>query len=191
LFTKGGFFLEPLVSQVSAFTATIVIGVVAGFCYDYYRVVREIYRLKKAGAVLGDVIFWLVTTVVVFFLLLRGNWGELRLYVFIGLGLGVLLYFRFLSRGVSRLVRYKFFLVHKTWALLVKAALFLWMAVLFPFRLLILIISYPLNFLSGLAQKSRRKLGTIFHKLVGGRLEAGLRRVKSKLSRLAFWKKKH
>lgn len=182
--------MEPLVSQFSAFAATIVIGVVAAFCYDYYRVVREIYRLRKAGGVLGDVIFWLVTTAVVFFLLLRGNRGELRLYVFIGLGLGALLYFRFITGIVSRLVRYKFLLAHKTWALLVKAVLFLWMAVLFPFRLLILIISYPLHFLSTLARKSHRKLRTIIHKLVGGRLEDGLRRVKSKLSRLAFREKK-
>lgn len=182
--------MEPLVSQVSAFAATIIVGVVAGFCYDYYRVVREIFRLKKVGTCLGDVIFWLVTTALVFLLLLRGNWGEVRLYVFVGLGLGAFLYYRLLSGAVSRLVRYKFLLLHKTWEMLVKLVLFLWMAVLYPFRLFVLIISYPLNFLRGLFKKAGRKLKAAFYNLIGRRVELVARRIKSKLSSLAFWKKK-
>ena len=182
--------MESLVNQTYAFAVTVVIGVTAGFCYDYYRVVRGVFRLKKVGTCLGDVLFWLVTTAMVFFMLLRGNWGEVRLYVFAGIGLGAFIYYRLFSRAMSRLVRFKFFLFHKTWELFIKALVFLWMVILFPFRLLILALSYPVGFLGGLFKKARRKLKTFFYNLVGRKVEQGINRVKSKLARLVFWKKK-
>lgn len=182
--------MDSLVSQVHAFAATIVIGIVAGFCYDYYRVVRTVFRLKKVGTYLGDVIFWLVATALVFFLLLLGNRGEMRLYVLVGLGLGALIYYCLLSKYVSRLVRFKFFLFHKTLELLVKLVLLLWMVILFPFRLVILVLSYPLVFVGGLLKKAGRKLRAAFYNLVGRRVERGVARVKAKLAFWAFWRKK-
>lgn len=182
--------METLVNQMCSFAATIVIGVAAGFCYDYYRVVRGVFRLKKAGTFLGDILFWLITTAVVFLMLLQGNWGEVRLYVFIGLGLGALIYFRFLSGAISRLVRFKFFLFQKTWELFVKSMLFLWMVILFPFRLLILVLSYPVDFLRGLFRKTGQKLRAVFYNFVGRKVERGIAGIKSKLARLLFWKKK-
>lgn len=179
--------MEPLVSQVYAFAATIATGAAAGFCYDYYRVVREVFRLKKAGTLVGDAVFWLVTTALVFFLLLRGNGGEVRLYVFIGLGLGALVYFYFFSGPVKRLVRLKFFLLHRTWGILVRSVLLLWTALLFPFRLLAFLLSYPLGLLRDLLHGSARGLRTAFRRLAAG---LGLRRIGSNLARLVPRRKK-
>lgn len=167
--------MESLVGQIRAFAATIVTGAAASFCYDYYRVVRGVFRLKKIGTCLGDLLFWMVTTAVVFLMLLWGNWGELRLYVFIGLGLGALIYFRLFSGPVSRLVGIKFFVIFKTWELLVKTVLALWAAFLFPFRLVLLVVSYPVEFLR------------LLFKPAGSRIRRWIAGIKSKLSPLAFW----
>lgn len=182
--------MDLLVHQVEAFAATILIGMAAGFCYDYYRVVRGVFRLKKVGTFLGDIIFWLLTTALVFVLLLRGNWGEVRLYVFVGLSLGAFLYYRLFSVQFSRLVRLKFYLFQKTWELLVKLVLLIWTVILFPFRLLLLLLSYPLDFLEGLRRKAGRKGKAVLYNLVGRRVERSVARVKSKLAPLAFWKNK-
>jgi spore cortex biosynthesis protein YabQ len=182
--------LDSLVSQAHAFAATIVTGMAAGFCYDYYRVVRAVFRLKKMGTCLGDIIFWLVATALVFFLLLLGNRGEMRLYVLAGLGLGALIYHCLLSKYVSRLVRFKFFLFHKTWELLVKLTLFLWMVALFPFRLVILVLSCPLVFVRRSLKKAGRKLRAAFYNLAGRRVERGVAGIRARLSFLVFWRKK-
>lgn len=182
--------MESLTDQIGAFAATLIIGVVGGFCYDYYRAVRRTFRLKKVGTWLGDIIFWLVTTALVFFLLLLGNCGVVRYYVFFGLGLGAWLYFQFFSNIISRLVRFKFYLLQKIWTMIVIIILFLINVVLFPFRLVFLILSYVLNFLGGLFNKVGRKLSAGFNNLIMKRMRRGLATLKSMLSYLVFWKRK-
>jgi len=182
--------MEPLVNQVYAFAATLVIGMLAGFCYDYYRVVRGVFKLKKVGTCLGDVVFWLATTALVSFLLLLANWGTVRLYVLIALCLGALFYFQLFSGIVRRLIIFKFYLFHKIWRLTVKVTLFLWQIILFPVRLIILILSYPLNFLRGLAEKAGRRLKGIFYNLLGKRVEQVIIKLKSKLPYLVYIEKK-
>lgn len=107
--------MEMLANQVGVFAATFLIGMIVGFCYDYYRVLRGICKLKKIGTFLGDTIFWLAATVLVLFLLILGNWGVVRWYIFIGIGLGALLYFQFFGGAVRRLFRMKFRLAHRLW----------------------------------------------------------------------------
>jgi len=182
--------MEPLLNQVCTFATTLVIGMVAGFCYDYYRVVRGVFKLKKVGTHLGDAIFWLATTALVSFLLLLGNWGVVRLYVFIALGLGALIYFQLFGDIVRRLLRFKFHLFHELWKLTVKVTLFLWRIILFPGRLVILILSYPLNFLRGLFEKAVSWFKRIFYNLLGKRVEQGIIKLKSKLPYLVFLKRK-
>ncbi|OPY56720.1 MAG: Spore cortex protein YabQ (Spore_YabQ) [Pelotomaculum sp. PtaU1.Bin035] len=182
--------MESLGNQIYAFAAAFVSGMAAGFCYDYYRVARGVFRLRKMGTCLGDIIFWLVATALVFYLLLLGNWGVVRPYVFIGLGLGAITYFQFFSGGMIRLFRLKFYLIHQIWVFTVKVVLLLWRVVTFPFRLVIIILSYPLGFLGGLIKKTQRKLKVLFYNLAGRRVEKAVNRMKSKLSRLVFWKRK-
>ncbi len=182
--------MESLVGQTYAFVSTIIIGATASFFYDYYRAVRRVFRFKKVGTFLGDIAFWLFTTALVFLMLLRGNWGELRLYVFIGFGLGALIYFRIFSATVNRVMRLKFYLLFKLWELLVKLFSLLWTIILFPFRLLILVLTYPLYFLQKLFRASGRKTRVAIYILFGGKLKGGFASVKSKLAWIAFWKRK-
>lgn len=165
---------------------TIGIGIVAAFCYDYYRELRKAFRLKKFGTFLGDLIYWLVMAVLVFVLLLKANWGEVRMYVFMGLGLGALLYYGVLSKPVSRLVRLKFYVLYRLWKFFVAIIQFIWNAVLFPFRLVIKIIAFPLHYLVLAYKKAGRKLKNF----AGGKIKGSTAALKPRLSRLAFWKKK-
>lgn len=182
-FNTGGVFLESLFYQARAFLITIGIGVTAGLCFDYYRVIRRACRLKKFGTYVGDAVFWLAATLIVFIALLWGNWGEIRLYVLIGLGLGALLYFNLFSRTASRVIRFKFFILHKIWRLLKKTILLLWMIISCPFRLVIYVLSYPMHLIKLFSKKAKGKLVVLFHGLAGGKIERGKRWIKSKLKR--------
>lgn len=182
--------MDMLINQAGAFTSTIVIGMSAGLLYDYYRAVRTAYKLRKIGTFIGDVVYWLLTTAMVFGMLLWGTWGELRLYVFIGIGLGALLYFYLFSRAAYRVFRLKFYIIQRTWALLLWTVHWLWMVVTYPVRMLLFSLSYPYRLLGSIVNKTGGGFKTAWYRLVGRRVERGLGGLRRRLSRLVFWRKK-
>ncbi len=90
--------------QFETFLITVVTGMLLGGLFDFYRIMRGVFRPRRIFTSLADLLYWLLATVIVFIALLLGNWGEIRLYVFFGLFAGILLYFRLLSRQVIRLL---------------------------------------------------------------------------------------
>ncbi len=90
----------PVTAQAAVFAFTVAIGLLLGFLFDLYRVVRGRLRPGPLATVLGDLLFSLLATGVTFALLVVGNWGELRLYVWVGFLLGAFFYRLFLSRSV-------------------------------------------------------------------------------------------
>lgn len=162
----------------------------AGLLYDYYRAVRAVYQLRKIGTFVGDVIYWLVTTAIVFLMLLKGTGGELRLYVLIGMILGALLYFQLFSRAAYRVFRLKFYFIHRTLALFLWTVHWLWFIVTYPVRLLLFGLSYPYRLLTSLADKTIHGFKSIWNRLVGrrvGRVREGLKR---RAASLVFWRRK-
>jgi spore cortex biosynthesis protein YabQ len=92
--------LLTLGSQIYAFAVMVCTGLLIGLLFDVYRVIRALIRRRFAGGLLMDLAFWLVATPVFFLMLLAGNWGELRLYVFLGVGMGLFVYFQLASARV-------------------------------------------------------------------------------------------
>ncbi len=89
--------MDTLAGQVYGFAATIAAGLSLGLLFDLYRLWRRATRPQKAVTALSDILFWTVATPVTYFYRLMGNWGELRFYVFLGLLLGLFLYFSVFS----------------------------------------------------------------------------------------------
>lgn len=90
--------------QVETFFLTVVTGALLGLVFDFYRILRGLLRPPWPVTAAADLVYWLLATVMVFVALLFGNWGELRLYVFVGLAAGVLGYYRLFSRQAIRLL---------------------------------------------------------------------------------------
>lgn len=81
--------------------------VLCGFCmgtaFDLYRVIIHRFRLRRWLLPALDLLYWTAATLIVFQVLQKHNGGEVRLYVFLGLGIGVTLYFGVASSSVIRL----------------------------------------------------------------------------------------
>ncbi|MGI6081517.1 MAG: spore cortex biosynthesis protein YabQ [Limnochordia bacterium] len=90
----------PMASQILALVVMVVTGLVTGFIFDVYRVVRSLVQPNRQVSVVMDLIFWLLVTPVIFMLLIACNWGQIRLYVFLGMALGLFCYFQLLSEAV-------------------------------------------------------------------------------------------
>jgi spore cortex biosynthesis protein YabQ len=90
--------------QIETFLITVATGMLLGLIFDFYRIIRGVFKPRWVLTSIADLAYWLLATVIVFTALLVGNWGEVRLYVFIGLFAGVLLYYRLISRHAIRLL---------------------------------------------------------------------------------------
>jgi len=81
----------------------IMCGLAMGIVFDVYRVASHQFHVKRWLLPALDVVYWAAATLGVFYILLGSNQGEVRMYVFLGLGIGVTGYFGLFSGWVVKL----------------------------------------------------------------------------------------
>ncbi|MBB6695684.1 spore cortex biosynthesis protein YabQ [Cohnella xylanilytica] len=84
--------------------AMILCGLGMGTAFDVYRVACSRFSVRRWMLPGFDVVYWAAATLVVFRVLLARNEGEVRLYVFLGIAIGITGYFGLLSPTVIKLV---------------------------------------------------------------------------------------
>ncbi|AZR74597.1 hypothetical protein BBF96_15175 [Anoxybacter fermentans] len=80
--------------EIKSFLIMIAGGFAISILYDIYRWLWLAKYQRSWLKHVGDLIFSLLATIIVIGLLLYSNWGELRLYIFFGLGIGIFIYFK-------------------------------------------------------------------------------------------------
>ncbi|AHF05727.1 spore cortex biosynthesis protein YabQ [Desulfitobacterium metallireducens DSM 15288] len=95
-------------------------GVVVGVCFDFYRSLRRYLRWGRVSTWAGDLLFSLITLVILFRFFQRANALDFRIYILWGSILGLFLYLRLLSRvlikgylQLFRLFSYLFWLLRQ------------------------------------------------------------------------------
>ncbi|MCL2576243.1 MAG: spore cortex biosynthesis protein YabQ [Defluviitaleaceae bacterium] len=91
-----------LSSQAVIFLILTVAGFLLGFLYDVLRIARNVLRFGAVWVALQDVLFWLKAVALLFVVLMYTNYGQIRGFVFLAAGLGVLLYFLSISRKIFK-----------------------------------------------------------------------------------------
>ncbi|MGI6630498.1 MAG: spore cortex biosynthesis protein YabQ [Bacillota bacterium] len=89
--------MDFLITQIFNFFMAIGIGLLIGVLFDLYRGLWKKYAPPSKTMPLWDVFWWLLVTALVFFILLNLNWGELRLYLFLGQIIGFVFYYKKIS----------------------------------------------------------------------------------------------
>ena len=139
--------MQSLASQFYAFVVTILMGLIIGVFFDIYRVTKRLVRPGRVLGYLGDVLFWVICTFTVFFMLLVGNWGEIRLYVIIGVLVGTSVYIKFFSGFVVWLLDKIFNIITRIVVFAGKALGITWMIITYPVILVKNIIVIPIGYL--------------------------------------------
>jgi len=75
-----------------------------GVLYDIYRVAAGQLKISRWLLPILDILYWIVATILVFRVLYTSNQGQVRLFVFIGLLVGICFYFGLLSHWVVKLL---------------------------------------------------------------------------------------
>ncbi len=90
-------------SQFADLLFLICIGFTSGFIFDFYHILKKFIRVTPWLQMILDFSLWLILTMVTAFLLLLVNWGEVRLYIFIAMGVGLILYYLLFSPTVKKI----------------------------------------------------------------------------------------
>jgi len=175
--------MQSLASQFYAFIVTVLIGVTIGVIFDIYRVTKGIIRPRKVFVCLGDLLFWVISTFIVFFMLLLGNWGEIRLYVLVGMATGALIYIKTASRLVIRFLLGLFNLIKKAFALVLRILRLVWFVVTYPVILVRNIIIIPIGYLGTACTRASGFLGRLAGRLIIGPVKCNIDSLKNRVKR--------
>jgi spore cortex biosynthesis protein YabQ len=150
--------MTPVFVQIKYFLNTVAIGLMMGIVFDFYRAIRFFKRPHKWTAHVLDVFISVILTALVFLLLLFSNWGEVRFYVFIGIGLGLGIYMRCCSGKILVLwLNWIIFLSKSIKAILKIMSL--------PIKLFTKFIAWPLSLVSLLLYKVYKSLKPLLGKV--------------------------
>lgn len=94
--------MNPMLMEVKTFLLLFGGGFLVSGLYDLYRQLWFSKHQRDWKKDLGDILFSLVASVLIIALLFYSNWAELRSYVFLGLGIGIITYFKVVHLILTR-----------------------------------------------------------------------------------------
>lgn len=108
-----------LVEQVYVFLWSIATGTILGVLFDFFRAFR-FKGIRDIWVYIQDIIFWLVTAVIIIASAFIINEGELRGYMLIGYLLGAGFYMLLFSKIILHTLRFLFENIRKFFSILRK-----------------------------------------------------------------------
>lgn len=84
--------------QVTLLLFSIASGILIGILFDIYRVIRGEERPGNIVTAIEDILFWILTGVLVFIFMMYTNYAFLSFNIFVYIAIGLVLYFSILSK---------------------------------------------------------------------------------------------
>ena len=90
--------------QIDIVVYSILAGILIGILFDFYKIIREI-KIPKIVIVIEDLLFWILTALVIFVFLLLNNYAFLGPYVYAFMIVTLLLYIKIISPIILHIER--------------------------------------------------------------------------------------
>jgi spore cortex biosynthesis protein YabQ len=84
--------------QLVSFLIFFISGAIIGIIFDIFRIIRKIFKTADLVTYIEDILFGLIIGIFLIFIIFVYNDGNIRLYMFIALFMGLLCYLMLLSR---------------------------------------------------------------------------------------------
>ena len=89
-------------NQAYLFLIFVLNGLLIGFIFDIFRILRISFKTKDFVTYIQDILFWLITGAIVLYSIFVFNNGEIRFYMFLGMVIGVILYILLFSKYIIK-----------------------------------------------------------------------------------------
>lgn len=73
-------------------------GIIIGTLFDVFRIIRKSFKTSDIITYIEDALFWILAGCILLFTIFTFNNGEIRIYIFIGLIIGIILYLLTISK---------------------------------------------------------------------------------------------
>ncbi len=84
-------------NQAYLFLIFSLTGVEIGILFDFFRILRRTIKTGNIVTYIQDILFWILTGILVLYNIWYFNNGEIRIYMFLGIIIGTLIYMSTLS----------------------------------------------------------------------------------------------
>ncbi|MDD4801343.1 MAG: spore cortex biosynthesis protein YabQ [Syntrophomonas sp.] len=91
-----------LFAQIETFLLTFVLGIITAIIFHYYQSTIHNLRIGRYALYIMDFILWIMMIIIIAVSLYIINQGEIRVYVFIGLVAGGIVYYISMARFLKR-----------------------------------------------------------------------------------------
>ena len=85
-------------NQAYVFFIFILNGFLIGLIFDMFRIYRKTFKTKDLITYIQDILFWIISGVIILYSLFKFNNGELRAYIFILIFIGAVIYLILFSK---------------------------------------------------------------------------------------------
>ena len=85
-------------TQVQLFFIFLINGLLIGLLFDFFRISRKAMKTADFITYIEDALFWVLTGFIILYSIFTYNNGEIRLFMFLAIILGLLIYLTFISK---------------------------------------------------------------------------------------------
>ena len=87
-------------TQLQLFFIFLINGFLIGLLFDFFRILRKAIKTADFITYFEDALFWILTGFIILYSIFTYNNGEIRLFMFLAVILGVLIYLMFISKMI-------------------------------------------------------------------------------------------
>ena len=91
-------------NQAYLFLIFTLNGIFIGILFDFFRILRKSFKTINLITNVEDIIFWILTGLSIIYCMYNFSDGSLRLFMFLGLGIGLTIYILTLSNFIIKTV---------------------------------------------------------------------------------------
>ena len=95
--------MENSINQLYTLFVFILSGAVIGILFDLFRILRKSFKTPDIITYIEDIIFWILTGLFLLYIIFKYSFGQLRIYMFVSLIIGIVIYFLTISKYFIKL----------------------------------------------------------------------------------------
>lgn len=87
-----------ILNQANLFLIFTINGILIGLLFDIFRILRKSFKTTDFVTYIEDIAFWILTGIIILYSIFVFNNGEIRLFMFIGILIGIGFYILIFSK---------------------------------------------------------------------------------------------
>lgn len=91
------------INQAYIFLIFAIDGIIIGLLFDFFRILRKSFKTSNIMTYIEDIIFWILTGIIVMYSIYVFCDGEIRWFMFVGIAIGLGLYILTFSKYIIKI----------------------------------------------------------------------------------------